>query len=215
MMILHTCINAQASEEASLSVNSGDELRVLFLAGENGHEARERLKEVVGRGVNYFYAELHEGTLLVHPLSQGEKLPMQFGREVRLTMTQFSNHVPFSVTFSRPKDLLCVTMPGSGSALVVVMSANVCRPLNTSAVTYDTPSLVLYCRIKRKGIDDGHPSLYTFHCLTFVVHFFQVLANILGTPERGDWKQCKLDVSEETAMADQFKEQFQEFDPVP
>jgi hypothetical protein len=42
-----------------------------------------------------------------------------------------------------------------------------------------------------------------------------VLANILGTPERGDWKQCKLDLSEETAMADQFKEQFQEFDPMP
>lgn len=55
----------------------------------------------------------------------------------------------------------------------------------------------------------------TFQCLTSFSLFSQVLANILGTPERGDWKQCKLDVSEETAMADQFKEQFQEFDPMP
>jgi hypothetical protein len=46
------------------------------------------------------------------------------------------------------------------------------------------------------------------------VSFLQVLANILGTPERGDWKACKLEVSEERALADQFKEQFQKFDPM-
>lgn len=68
----------------------GDDLRVFFLAGEKDHEARERLKELVGRGVNYFTVELHEGTLLAHPISQGEKLPMQFGREVRLTFLLFS-----------------------------------------------------------------------------------------------------------------------------
>ena len=33
------------------------------------------------------------------------------------------------------------------------------------------------------------------------VSFFQVLANILGTPKRGDWKACKLEVSEERALA--------------
>jgi hypothetical protein len=38
------------------------------------------------------------------------------------------------------------------------------------------------------------------------------MASLLGTPERGDWKVCKLDVEEETSMADRFKEQFQSFD---
>ncbi|KAG0575645.1 hypothetical protein KC19_5G020000 [Ceratodon purpureus] len=117
---------SKASLALSSFISSAKEVGFTFEVihpGEKDHEARERLKELVGRGVNYFMVELHEGTLLAHPLSQGEKLPMQFGREV--------------------------------------------------------------------------------------------LANILGTPERGDWKQCKLDVSEETAMADQFKEQFQEFDPMP
>lgn len=67
---------------------STDDLKVhSFCTGENDHEARARLKELVGTGVNYFMVELHEGTLLAHPLSQGEKLPMQFGREVRLKMT--------------------------------------------------------------------------------------------------------------------------------
>jgi len=102
-----------------LAVDSGVDLRVLSLAGENIHEARERLKELVGRGVNYFYVELHEGTLLAHPLSQGEKLPMQFGREVRLTMTQ-------CLTLMYPISVSCIfayrfTMPGSGSTLVVLM----------------------------------------------------------------------------------------------
>lgn len=38
------------------------------------------------------------------------------------------------------------------------------------------------------------------------------MASVLGTPERGDWKACKLDIEEETSMADRFKEQFQSFD---
>ncbi|XP_073395911.1 zinc finger CCCH domain-containing protein 64 isoform X2 [Physcomitrium patens] len=116
---------SMASLALSSFVSSAKEVGFSFevIHQDNDNEAKQRLKELVGGGVNYFIVELHEGTLLVHPLPQGEKLPMQFGREV--------------------------------------------------------------------------------------------LAKILGTPERGDWKQCKLDVSEETALADQFKEQFQEFDPMP
>ncbi|CAK9881409.1 unnamed protein product [Sphagnum jensenii] len=83
-------------------------------------QARQALKEVVGGGANFFFVELPEGTILAHRLAPGEKLPMQFGREV--------------------------------------------------------------------------------------------MASLLGTPERGDWKACKLDVEEETSMADRFKEQFQSFD---
>jgi hypothetical protein len=83
-------------------------------------QARQALKEVVGGGANFFFVELPEGTILAHRLAPGEKLPMQFGREV--------------------------------------------------------------------------------------------MASLLGTPERGDWKVCKLDVEEETSMADRFKEQFQSFD---
>jgi hypothetical protein len=45
-----------------------------------------------------------------------------------------------------------------------------------------------------------------------VVLDLQVMASVLGTPERGDWKACKLDIEEETSMADRFKEQFQSFD---
>ncbi|CAK9234133.1 unnamed protein product [Sphagnum troendelagicum] len=83
-------------------------------------QARQALKEVVGGGANFFFVELPEGTILAHRLAPGEKLPMQFGREV--------------------------------------------------------------------------------------------MASLLGTPERGDWKACKLDIEEETSMADRFKEQFQSFD---
>ncbi|CAM6074129.1 unnamed protein product [Sphagnum tenellum] len=83
-------------------------------------QARQALKEVVGGGANFFFVELPEGTMLAHRLAPGEKLPMQFGREV--------------------------------------------------------------------------------------------MASLLGTPERGDWKACKLDIEEETSMADRFKEQFQSFD---
>jgi len=83
-------------------------------------QARQALKEVVGGGANFFFVELPEGTILAHRLAPGEKLPMQFGREV--------------------------------------------------------------------------------------------MASVLGTPERGDWKACKLDIEEETSMADRFKEQFQSFD---
>ncbi|CAK9235704.1 unnamed protein product [Sphagnum jensenii] len=83
-------------------------------------QAGQALKEVVGGGANFFFVELPEGTILAHRLAPGEKLPMQFGREV--------------------------------------------------------------------------------------------MASVLGTPERGDWKACKLDIEEETSMADRFKEQFQSFD---
>lgn len=119
------------------------------------------MKELVGRGVNYFFVELHDGRVLAHPLSQGEKLPMQFGREVRLSMIQW------------------------------LLQCKDCQS------HFDK-----FC------INDGPL------CID-IPHSYQVLANILGMPERGDWKQCKLSVSEETEMADQFKEQFQDFDPMP
>lgn len=42
----------------------------------------EALKTVIGGDVNYFSVELPDGRVLAHPLSAGEKIPMQFGREV-------------------------------------------------------------------------------------------------------------------------------------
>ena len=66
------------------------------LAGDRDHDARQALKDIIGGGGNYFYVELPEGTLLAHPLGPGEKLPMQFGREVRNQHSLFSN---FSLFF--------------------------------------------------------------------------------------------------------------------
>ncbi|EFJ14443.1 hypothetical protein SELMODRAFT_445909 [Selaginella moellendorffii] len=72
--------------------------------------------------VNYFVVELPDGTTLAHPCAAGEKMPMQFGREV--------------------------------------------------------------------------------------------LAGLLGTPEKTDWKACKLTKDEETKLVEDFKQQFQAFDPM-
>eukprot|EP00252_Welwitschia_mirabilis_P025628 TRINITY_DN8096_c0_g1_i1.p1 TRINITY_DN8096_c0_g1~~TRINITY_DN8096_c0_g1_i1.p1 ORF type:complete len:576 (-),score=113.47 TRINITY_DN8096_c0_g1_i1:191-1918(-) len=43
----------------------------------------------------------------------------------------------------------------------------------------------------------------------------EVLANILGKPERSDWRNCQLSNVEESAMAEDFKKRFSMFDPVP
>ncbi|CAI5463919.1 unnamed protein product [Closterium sp. Yama58-4] len=40
----------------------------------------------------------------------------------------------------------------------------------------------------------------------------EVLAGVVGVPERGDWRACKETAEEEAAMADAFKKQFQPFD---
>ena len=66
--------------------------------------------------MNYFMVELHEGTLLAHPLSQGEKLPMQFGREVRLRLTCFTHNCSSFLSIELP----CDTMPRIESSLVLL-----------------------------------------------------------------------------------------------
>lgn len=40
----------------------------------------------------------------------------------------------------------------------------------------------------------------------------EVVANLLGMPERADWKNCALSVEEETATANKFKELFKPYD---
>jgi hypothetical protein len=40
----------------------------------------------------------------------------------------------------------------------------------------------------------------------------QVLADLRGTPERADWRACKLTTQEEAEMAEAFKEMFKPFD---
>ncbi|CAI7883921.1 unnamed protein product [Closterium sp. NIES-54] len=40
----------------------------------------------------------------------------------------------------------------------------------------------------------------------------EVVAGVVGLPERGDWRACKETAEEEAAMADAFKKQFQPFD---
>ncbi|CAI5469411.1 unnamed protein product [Closterium sp. Yama58-4] len=40
----------------------------------------------------------------------------------------------------------------------------------------------------------------------------EVVAGMVGVPERGDWRACKETAEEEAAMADAFKKQFQPFD---
>ncbi|GJP72513.1 hypothetical protein CLOP_g3241 [Closterium sp. NIES-67] len=40
----------------------------------------------------------------------------------------------------------------------------------------------------------------------------EVVAGVVGVPERADWRACKQTVEEETAMAEAFKKQFQPFD---
>ena len=40
-----------------------------------------------------------------------------------------------------------------------------------------------------------------------------VVAKLLGVPEKGDWKRCKQSVEEETEMVDSIKEKFKQYDP--
>ncbi|KAJ7531546.1 hypothetical protein O6H91_14G048500 [Diphasiastrum complanatum] len=47
---------------------------------------RHGLKRLLDGGINYFYVELPDGTMLVHPIAPREKMPMQFGREVLSTL---------------------------------------------------------------------------------------------------------------------------------
>ncbi|CAI5498821.1 unnamed protein product [Closterium sp. Naga37s-1] len=81
------------------------------------------------RGGQYLTVELPDGSLLVHAIDRGAKLPMQLGREVR------------------------------------------------------------------RGWGER-----------------EVVAGVVGLPERGDWRACKETAEEEAAMADAFKKQFQPFD---
>ncbi|CAN8248364.1 unnamed protein product [Cochlearia groenlandica] len=41
----------------------------------------------------------------------------------------------------------------------------------------------------------------------------EVLAGLLKIPDRADWRNCKISKEEETKLAEDFKKQFQEFDP--
>lgn len=43
--------------------------------------------------------------------------------------------------------------------------------------------------------------------------FLQVLAGLLNMADRADWRSCTYSKEEETKMAEDFKTQFQEFDP--
>ncbi|CAM6106973.1 unnamed protein product [Calypogeia fissa] len=49
--------------------------------GEDYGETRQALKEIV-KAQNYFFVELPDNTILVHPFEAGSKMSMQFGREV-------------------------------------------------------------------------------------------------------------------------------------
>ncbi len=46
-----------------------------------GEAGREALRQAVGDG-EYFLAVLPDGSRLVHPITRGEKHPLNFGREV-------------------------------------------------------------------------------------------------------------------------------------
>lgn len=41
-----------------------------------------------------------------------------------------------------------------------------------------------------------------------------VLANLMGMPQRYDWKACVLSVEEDRADAEEFKKSFASFDPM-
>ncbi|ESQ42724.1 hypothetical protein EUTSA_v10013022mg [Eutrema salsugineum] len=41
----------------------------------------------------------------------------------------------------------------------------------------------------------------------------EVLAGLLKIPDRADWRNCKINQEEEAKLAEEFKKQFQEFDP--
>jgi hypothetical protein len=41
----------------------------------------------------------------------------------------------------------------------------------------------------------------------------EVLAGLLKIPDRADWRNCKISQEEEAKLAEDFKKQFQEFDP--
>lgn len=45
------------------------------------------------------------------------------------------------------------------------------------------------------------------------ITFLQVLAGLLNMADRADWRSCTYTKEEETKMAEDFKTQFQEFDP--
>jgi hypothetical protein len=42
----------------------------------------------------------------------------------------------------------------------------------------------------------------------------QVVAKLVGQPERADWKACAQSKEEETDMAEEFKQIFSKFDPM-
>lgn len=44
-------------------------------------------------------------------------------------------------------------------------------------------------------------------------YMLQVLAGLLNMADRADWRNCSQSKEEETKMAEDFKNQFQEFDP--
>jgi hypothetical protein len=56
------------------------------------------------------------------------------------------------------------------------------------------------------------PKSVPFIAKTKFVSPVQVLADLRGTPERADWRACKLTSQEETEMAEAFKEMFKPFD---
>ncbi|GAQ77685.1 hypothetical protein KFL_000020470 [Klebsormidium nitens] len=121
---LQVCpISRSAADKARLHYESAAEkngFRLVPVPAEEGANGAEQLRNAVGGPGNYFMVELPDETRLLHAIKPGEKLPMQFGREV--------------------------------------------------------------------------------------------LADLRGTPERADWRACKLTTEEETEMADAFKEMFKPFD---
>jgi hypothetical protein len=54
--------------------------------------------------------------------------------------------------------------------------------------------------------------VYLFFFTKLVIIDRLVIANVLGSPEREDWKNCSQTEEEEKACAIQFKEAFKPFD---
>ncbi|GLJ46532.1 hypothetical protein SUGI_0980680 [Cryptomeria japonica] len=76
---------SKASAVRSEFISAGKKLGFEFdviKPGENDDDTKMSLKKLLRGGNGYFFVELPEGTILAHLLESGEKLPMQFGREV-------------------------------------------------------------------------------------------------------------------------------------
>jgi len=67
----------------------------------------------------------------------------------------------------------------------------------------------------RAELPDGRVLLHLIHSPGFNLQFGrQVLANLLGTPQRSNWKDCVMDEEDEGEDATAFKQAFAAFNPV-